>query len=131
MYQNVWIGNGRLGADPELRYTASGTAVCNLRVAATRKWKQGDETREKTNWFRVVIWGPQAENCGKYLIKGQWVSILGSIENREWTGDDGEKRYGWEVHASSVQFGPKPMSQEAVTTSEPEPGDVPEEDIPF
>ena len=70
-HQTIIIGN--LGRDPELRYLQSGTAVCNLNVAVSESWsdRQSGERREKTTWYRVAVWGAQAENCNQYLSKGQ------------------------------------------------------------
>lgn len=132
MYMNLVIINGRLGGPPEVRYTQSGTAVCNLRVATTRKWKQGDEKKEKTTWWRVTVWGVMGENAGKYLEKGQWVAIRGSIETGKFTGDDGVERNTWEVHADDVQYGPKAAARDGNGSSEqagPPVGD--DDDLPF
>jgi len=96
---------GHLGADPEVRYTAGGSAVANLRIATTERFKDRDgNQQEKTEWHRVVVWGQQAEHCGQYLTKGRQVYIEGSIETREWTDKEGTKRYTTEIKARSVVF---------------------------
>ena len=96
---------GNLGADPEKRYTGSGAAVCNLRVATTDVWKdKSGAKQEKTEWHRIVIFGVQAENCAKYLSKGRPVYIEGSIQTRKWEDQQGQTRYTTEVIAQRVQF---------------------------
>lgn len=99
----ILIGN--LGADPEKRYTGGGQAVCNLRIATNERWtdKQGQK-QERTEWHRVVVYGPQAENCEKYLSKGRPVYIEGSIRSRSWEDQQGQKKYITEVIAQRVQF---------------------------
>jgi len=132
MYNKISI-IGRLGANPDLRYTASGTAVCNLRVATSRYYKKNDEKVEVVTWFRVVVWSQQAENCGRYLMKGQQVFVEGSMENRKWKDNDGNERDGWEIHANNVIFLARPSggnggSQTPDQGSGPGPDD---QDIPF
>lgn len=96
---------GNLGADPELRQTQSGTAVCQLSVATNEQWKdQSGTPQERTEWHRVVVFGRQAENVAKYLSKGRSVYVEGRIQTRGWTGDDGQKRYTTEIVAQTVQF---------------------------
>lgn len=96
---------GNLGADPELRQTQSGTAVCQLSVATNEQWKdQSGTPQERTEWHRVVVFGRQAENVAKYLSKGRSVYVEGRIQTRSWTGDDGQKRYTTEIVAQTVQF---------------------------
>lgn len=99
----ILIGN--LGADPEKRYMGNGGAVCNLRLATTDRWtdKQGAK-QERTEWHRVVVYGPQAENCEKYLAKGRQVYIEGSIRTRQWQDQQGQTRYTTEIIAQRVQF---------------------------
>lgn len=99
----ILIGN--LGADPEKRYTGTGQPVCNLRIATNERWtdKQGQK-QERTEWHRVVVYGPQAENCAKYLSKGRPVYIEGSIRSRSWEDQQGQTKYITEVIAQRVQF---------------------------
>lgn len=96
---------GNLGADVELRYTQSGQAVANFRVATNERWtdKEG-ESQERTEWHRIVVWGRQAENCEKYLSKGRQVYIEGRLQTRDWEDRDGNKRYTTEIVAQTVQF---------------------------
>lgn len=99
----ILIGN--LGADPDVRYTAGGTAVANLRIATTERWKDRDgKDQEKTEWHRVVVWGKQAESCKEYLRKGRQVYVEGSLETRVWEDKDKIQRYTTEVKAFHVLF---------------------------
>lgn len=96
---------GNLGADPEVRYTQSGTAVGNLRIATNEKWTdKSGQRQERTEWHRVVVFGKTAENCSKYLKKGRQVYVEGRIQTNEWQDKDGNKRYTTEIVASNVTF---------------------------
>lgn len=96
---------GNLGKDPEVRYTQGGQAVADFTVATTEAWtdKAGAQ-QEKTEWHRIVVWGKNAENCGKYLSKGRQVYIEGRLQTREWQDKEGQKRYTTEVVANDVMF---------------------------
>ncbi len=97
---------GNLGRDPELRYTSGGTPVANFTMATTDKWKDqatGD-LKEKTEWHRIVVWAKQAEIISEYLRKGRQVYVEGSLQTREWTDRDGNKRYTTEIKAQRVQM---------------------------
>jgi single-strand DNA-binding protein len=99
----ILIGN--LGADPELRYTNTGTAVANFRVATNEQWTdKNGERQERTEWHQIVVWGKQAENCGKYLRKGRSVYVEGRLQTRQWEDQSGNKRYTTEVVAQLIQF---------------------------
>lgn len=105
MSVNKAIIVGNLGADPEVRYTQSGTPVANMRIATNERWTdKGGQQQERTEWHRIVVFGNQAENCGKYLSKGRQVYIEGRIQTNEWTDNDGNKRYTTEIVAQTVQF---------------------------
>jgi single-strand DNA-binding protein len=96
---------GNLGADPELRYTNTGSAVANLRIATNEQWTdKNGERQERTEWHQIVVWGKQAENVGKYLRKGRSVYIEGRLQTRQWEDQSGNKRYTTEVVAQLVQF---------------------------
>jgi single-strand DNA-binding protein len=96
---------GHLGADPSMRYLASGAAVTQFSVATSRKYKTGDgEQREDTEWFRVVTWNRLAETCAQYLQKGRLVYVEGRLQTRSWDGDDGQKHYMTELVAENVKF---------------------------
>src|SRR5262252_1384903 len=102
---NKVIVIGNLGADPELRYTPGGQAVCDLRVATTEQWTdKSGERKEQTEWHRVVVWGKQAENCSQYLSKGRQVYVEGRLRTRQWDDKEGNKRYTTEIVAQTVQF---------------------------
>ncbi len=104
---NKVILMGNLTKDPEVRYLPSGTAVVNFGLAVNRKYKQGDEVKEEVCFVDVVVFGKQAENCGKYLSKGQGVIIDGRLSQRRWEGEDGQKKSKHEVVAESIRFLPK------------------------
>jgi single-strand DNA-binding protein len=98
----ILIGN--LGADPELKYTPSSRALCNLRIATTEVFKdKGGQRQEKTEWHRVTVWGDQAENCSKYLSKGRSVYIEGRLQTRSYD-KEGQKHYATDVVADRVVF---------------------------
>jgi len=100
----ILIGN--LGADPEIRYSASGSAVCNLRIATTDNWtdKQSGEKREQTEWHRVVMYQRLAEIAGQYLKKGRQVYIEGRISTRKWQDKEGQDRYTTEIIANEMKM---------------------------
>ena len=97
---------GNLGADPDTRYTASGDAVCNIRLATTESWKDKNsgEKREITEWHRVVFYRKLAEIAGQYLKKGSSVYIEGRIKTRKWQDKDGQDRYTTEIEATEMQM---------------------------
>ena len=97
---------GRLGQDPDVKYTQSGTAVCNFSLATSETWKDKDsgEKQEKTEWHRIVAWSRLAEICGEYLSKGSQVWIEGKLQTRSWEDQDGNKRWTTEVVASQMQM---------------------------
>lgn len=96
---------GNLGQDPEIKSTPSGQSVAQLRVATTSTYKDREGNRqEATEWHTVVVWGKQAEACGKYLTKGRQVYVEGRLATRKWTDKDGKDRYSTEVVAETVRF---------------------------
>jgi len=134
---------GNLGRDPEVRYTASGTPVANFPLATSDRWtdQASGERKERTEWHRIVVWGKSAEVAGQYLRKGRQVYVEGSLQTREWTDREGQKRYTTEVRAQTFQMlgvrptegGEKGETAErtpAHATAEPEAG-FDEDDIPF
>ena len=105
MSVNKAIIIGRLGADPEVRYTQSGQSVANFNVATDESWTdKSGQKQEKVEWHRIVVWGRQAEHCGEYLRKGREVYIEGRIETREWQDRDGQRRFTTEIKAQNVTF---------------------------
>ena len=96
---------GNLVRPPELRYTPSGTAVADMRIAVNRSFTtQSGEKRDDTCFLTVVVWGKQAEACGEYLDKGRPILVEGRLQTREWETKDGQKRSVVEVVAERVQF---------------------------
>ncbi|MEE2789903.1 MAG: single-stranded DNA-binding protein, partial [Myxococcota bacterium] len=96
---------GRLGADPEIRYTQSGQPVGSLRLATSENWNDRDGNRqERTEWHSVTVWGKQAELCGQYLAKGRQVYIEGRLQSREYTDREGVNKRAWDVVASQIVF---------------------------
>ena len=137
---NKIIVVGNLGRDPELRYTPQGTPVCSFTVATNEKRKdRAGEAQDVTTWFRVTLWGRQAETASQYLTKGRPVYVEGRLRLEEWTDREGKARYTLEVNATDMQFigsgrGEEPAAGAPRTT--PAGPDAPEaelsdDDIPF
>lgn len=97
---------GNLGADPETRYTASGSAITNIRIATTEAWKDktSGEQQERTEWHRVVFFNRLAEIAGEYLRKGSQVYVEGTLRTRKWQDQGGQDRYSTEVVANEMQM---------------------------
>ncbi|MFC3650236.1 single-stranded DNA-binding protein [Dyella humi] len=97
---------GNLGADPEVRYTAGGTAIASLSVATSEQWtdKQSGQKQERTEWHRVKLFGRLAEIAGEYLKKGRQVYVEGSLRTDKYTGKDGVERYSTDIVASELQM---------------------------
>src|SRR5919202_247479 len=112
---------GNLGRDPELRYTPQGTAVCSFTMASNerRKDKNGMQ-QDFTTWFRVTLWGRQAETVSKYLSKGRSVHVEGRLHVEEWNDRDGKQRYTLEVNASDVHFIDSAADVEGIPVRQPE-----------
>ena len=97
---------GNLGADPETRYTASGSAITNIRLATSESWrdKQTGENQERTEWHRVVFFNRLAEIAGEYLRKGSQVYVEGSLRTRKWQDQSGQDRYTTEIVGNEMQM---------------------------
>ncbi|MGD9603489.1 MAG: single-stranded DNA-binding protein [Gammaproteobacteria bacterium] len=97
---------GNLGADPEIRYTAGGSAIANLRLATAESWrdKETGEQQERTEWHRVVFFGRLAEIAGEYLKKGSQIYVEGRLQTRKWQDKDGSDRYSTEIVANEMQM---------------------------
>ena len=94
---------GRLGKDPEMRYTPSGRPVTTFNVATSRSWTTSDgERRTETEWFNVVAWGSLAEICNQYLAKGRQVYIDGRLQSRNWEDNEGKRHTSVEVVANEM-----------------------------
>jgi single-strand DNA-binding protein len=116
---NIVIIQGKLGKDPELRYTPGGDAVCKFSVAVSEKYKdKSGQKKEKVYWARVVAWRKLAEICNQYLVKGQECIIQGKLQDASWE-KDGVKHQAVEIMATAMNF------------SGPAPAKTNEEDIPF
>jgi len=121
---------GRLGKDPEIKYTPNGTAVASISLACGWKTKE----KEGVEWIKCVAWGRLAEVCGEYLNKGSLVYIEGRLQTRDWEDKDGIKRYITEIIASSMQM--LGNRKKGDTATEPErqakqAPQIPDEDVPF
>ena len=96
---------GRLGRDPELKYTQAGAPVCTLNVATDESYKDNNGQKvERTEWHRVVVFQKAAENCSQYLAKGSLVFVEGNLQTRKWQDQQGQDRYVTEIRAHRVQF---------------------------
>lgn len=94
---------GRLGQDPEVRYTQSNTAVATLNIATSERYKDSNgDQQEKTEWHRVIAWGRLAEICQQYITKGSLVYIEGPLQTRSWEDKDGQKKYTTEIKAKQI-----------------------------
>jgi single-strand DNA-binding protein len=126
---------GRLGADPEIRYTNNGTAVANFSLATSTNWtNKSGEREERTDWHKIVAFGRLGEICGEYLNKGKQVYVEGRLQTRSWEDKDGNKRKTTEVVALQLQMlgapsGDRPTGEETLSTQEEE--FIQEDDIPF
>ena len=103
---NKWIGIGNLGADPEVRFMPSGSAVATLRLATTRRWKDKEtgERKEETEWHKIVFFGKSAEVAGEYLKKGSKIYVEGRIRTQKWQGQDGQDHYSTEIVGEEMQM---------------------------
>ena len=120
---------GNLTRDPELRYTANGSAVANFGLAMNRKYKVGDELKEEVCYVEITVWGKQGENCAEYLSKGRPAFVEGYLKFSTWESD-GQKRNKLEVVANTVQFlGSRSDSQGDSSTGQAPMSN--EDDVPF
>ena len=142
---------GRLGRDPELKYTAGGTPFCRFSMATDDSWtdKNSGERTEKTEWHNIVVWDRLAEICNQYLTKGQLVFIEGNLQTREWDDQEGNKRKTTEIRARDMVMlgGPRgegapgapsgaprrtaAASPSAGDNGAPSAGVITDDDIPF
>lgn len=113
---------GNLGADPELRYTASGTAVLNLRLATSESYLDANKERqERTEWHTVVVWGARGEGLSKILKKGDRILIEGGLRTSSYEDREGVKRYKTEVHATNVVLAGGPRNEDGASGNAPRP----------
>lgn len=103
-HQTIVVGN--LGQDPQFNYLPSGSAVCNFSLAVNESWtdRQSNERREKTTWYRVAVYGRQAETVNQYLRKGSQVMVIGNVEARAYMNNAGEAAASLDLRARDVRF---------------------------
>ena len=140
MSVNKAILIGRLGKDPELRYTPSGKAVTSFSLATTERWTGADGQRnESTTWHNIIAWGKQAELLKEYLSKGREVALEGRLENRSYEDKEGNKRYSSEIVVQNSSFIGSRGDQDNGPRRESEPSPPPpsddlgssDDDLPF
>lgn len=147
MSVNKAILVGRLGRDPETRFTSGGQAVCNFTMATDETFKDRNGERQKrTEWHRIVLWGKLAELAQQYLKKGSLVFIEGRIQTRQWDDREGQKRSTTEIVASGMRFlggrgdggapgapyaGAEPETHAGLPEEPPAGAEISDEDIPF
>jgi len=119
---------GRLGREPEMRYTPSGRPVTNFSIASSRNWTTSEgERRTETEWFNVVAWGNLAEICKQYLVKGQQVYVEGRLQTRHWDDQEGNKHTSVEIVANEmIILGERRDTEESNLSNSSE-----EEEYPF
>jgi len=129
---------GRLGKDPEVRYTPDGTMVTNFNVATDEQWKdKSGEKVQKTEWHRIVAFGKLAEICGNYLVKGKLIFVEGRIQTRSWEDKEGVKRYTTEIVANNMQMldskGQNKTDESSSDSTSPNSASssTPMDDVPF
>lgn len=129
---------GRLGRDPEMRYTPAGTAVCNFTMATDEYFKdKSGERQKRTEWHRIVAWAKLAEQCSKLLNKGKLAYVEGRLQTREWDDRDGNKRRTTEIVIQRMQIlTPRGEPGLDIAAEGPEPPeatapDITDEDVPF
>lgn len=136
---------GRLGRDPEMKYTASGTPFCRFSMATDDSWtdKGSGEKQDRVEWHNIVVWDRLAEICNQYLTKGRMVYIEGSLQTREWDDKEGVKRKTTEIRARDMVMlggsggegggggGSRPDSGGSSAPSGGGGGAITDDDIPF
>lgn len=121
---------GHLGSDPESRFMTSGSAVTNFNLATNESWRSADgETKDKTEWHRIVIFGKMAETAAEYMKKGQLVYIEGRLQTRSWEDKDKVKRYTTEILCDNfTMLGSK---RDGGRSTQKESSDSSDDDLPF
>ncbi len=130
---------GRLGRDPDMRYTGGGTPVCNFSLATDESYTdKSGERQKKTEWHNIVAWGKLAENCSKLLSKGKLAYVEGKLQTREWDDRDGNKRKTTEIVISRMRVltpreGPAPDTEAGAGIEPPEETapHITDDDVPF
>ncbi len=132
---------GRLGKDPEVKYTQGGTAIARFSLATDEFWKdQNGERQQRTEWHNIVAWDKLADICGQYLTKGKQVYIEGKLQTRSWEDKEGNKRYTTEIRADNMVMlgtrgdsgtGGGEKAGPAAPAGAPGGGEITDDDIPF
>jgi single-strand DNA-binding protein len=127
---NLVVLVGRVGRDPEMRYSRSGDAVANLSVATTERWSKDGQKHERTEWHRVEVWGGAAKFVSEYVVKGALVLVEGSIRTDEWKDKDGKDRKTTKINAKRIELlsGGKAQSEPAAPQAAEADDDEP---LPF
>lgn len=127
---------GNLTKEPDMRYTANGTAVCSFTLAVNRRYKDKDGNTV-TDFFPIVAWNKLGELCGQYLAKGRKAAVVGELQSRTYEAKDGTKRYVTEIVAEEVEF-LSPKGQDDGASAEPSPApladgftEIVDDDLPF
>jgi len=134
---NSILLEGNLVADPELRYTPKGAAVCSFRVASNRFYKQEDELQKEVSYFDITAWNRQAEVCNEYLTKGRGVRVVGRLKQDRWEDQEGKTRSKVHIVAEHVEFKPKfqnrgtEATEEQAEATDPGEADETEEVVDF
>lgn len=133
MNRVILIGN--LTRDPEFRITGNGVSVCNFSIAVNRRFKNAQTGQQETDFLNVIAWRQLGELCGKFLMKGKKVAVVGSIQTRSYEARDGSKKTAWDVIADEVEFltpmGSAPGTERADSTQNTQFTEVQDEDLPF
>jgi len=123
---------GNLGKDPEMRFTANGSAVTTFTVATNRNFRKPDgEWEKETDWFDVVTWNQLAERCSQNLQKGSRVYVEGRLHTRSWEGQDGQRRYRTEVIANAVSPQDRRQPSALPIGADDDAGIIDPDDLPF
>ena len=118
---NKVILMGHMTADPELKQTTSGISVCSFSIGVNRRYSKADQGQKSVDFINIVTWRQQAEFVSRYFKKGSSIVICGSIQTRDWTDNQGQKRYATEVVADEVTFGAPSGTQPGVMQDGPRP----------
>jgi len=130
MYNKVTLV-GRLGTDPEIKYTQSGTPVATFNLATSETWKKDGNKQEKTEWHKIVAWENLGEVCGKYLTKGKLVLIEGKLQTRSWEDKEGNKKQVTEIVARDMKMLGSGNGSNNPNKPSGDSSPIPEDDVPF
>ena len=134
---------GNLTRDPEMRSTATGISVCNFSIAVNRRFKDAKTGKQETDFFNVIAWRQLADLCGKFLMKGKKVAVVGAIQTRTYEAQDGSKRSAFDIVADEVEFitpageapgtkpAPSPAPDVAYTPADQGFTQVDDDELPF